>query len=59
MPSPEKGGILRNTVELSKKFDILTGIVGVIIGSAPVVAFSIVSYLAGNEIGKHMDKKAA
>ncbi len=59
MPSPESRGFLRNTVELSKKVDIVTGVVGVIIGSAPVVALSIVSYFAGNEIGKRMDKKSA
>lgn len=58
MPSAERGGFLRNTVELSKKVDVLTGVVGVVIGSAPVVALAIVSYLAGNEIGKRIDKKS-
>jgi len=55
MPSPERGFIERG-VEISKKFDIVTGVIGILIANAPLVAFSLLSYMAGDEIQNRISK---
>jgi len=56
MPSPERGFIERG-VEISKKFDIVTGVIGILIMNAPLIAFSLLSYMAGDEIQNRISKK--
>lgn len=50
MASPERRGIVEKAANFSKKVDIVTGIIGVLILSAPVIAWSMLGYLAGDAI---------
>ncbi len=56
MANPERGFIDRG-IEISKKFDIVTGVIGILIMNAPLVAFSLLSYMAGDEIQSRISKK--
>ncbi len=56
MAKAEKG-TLEKGVELSKRADIVAGAFGVVVGNAPLVAFAAVSYFAGNEFGKWLEKR--
>ena len=58
MASPERGWIERGA-EISKKLDIVTGVIGVLILNAPLVAYSLLSYIIGDEIQNKFKKKTA
>lgn len=59
MPSHESffHKIGKEGVKWNQRIDVLTGVIGAIVGSAPVVAYAIISWLAGREVGKWLDKK--
>lgn len=58
MPSPERGWIERSA-EFSKKVDVVTGVIGVLIMSAPLVALSVLGYLAGDIVQNKFKKQKA
>lgn len=58
MASPECGWIERGA-EISKKLDIVTGVIGILILNAPLVVFSLLSYMVGDEIQSKFKKKTA
>lgn len=57
MPSPERGGWIEKGVELNKKVDAVTVVVGVLIGSAAVVAYGVLGYFAGNWVGEKLKNR--
>lgn len=58
MTSPERGWIERGA-EISKKIDIVTGVIGVLMLNAPLVAFSVLSYIVGDEVQNRFGKKTS
>lgn len=45
MPSPEQRGWIERGAEISKKVDIVTGVVGILMMNAPLIALSVVGFL--------------
>lgn len=57
MPSPEQRSWVERGAEFSKKVDIVTGVVGVLMMNAPLVALSVLGYLAGDIVQNKFKKE--
>lgn len=55
MSNPERG-FIEKTAEISKGIDVVAAIVGILIQSAPLVALSILGFLAGDVIQNKFKK---
>lgn len=57
MPSPEQRGWIERGAEFSKKVDVVTGAIGVLMMNAPLIALSVLGYMAGDMVQNKFKKK--